>query len=237
LTSRNLLQHVLERLEDDPPVFFHDEVVRLFGPAQEGLRGLNLLTEVDPSHFAVCPHCDYRGRVTRLAAATGSASRAHLACPTCGPVKVLFDRLRRWAVNQSNLYWAIKECVQIPGLLHMGCAQRLWELGNVKWDGRCREVYVASGPEPQNNIDLIATLARSRLAVCFLPTSANLNEFQAVCRCPMLALDKVLGLDPKGLRFDTALVETHLNGIEKARPRLVKRPKKKRGESSAWPRG
>jgi hypothetical protein len=210
--SHEPFRRTLRRLDDEPPVFFADEVDRHLSPIRDRLVGLGLLRETTPATCVPCRHCG-NGHVARVEFARSSRTgrtHAYLPCPECGPVEVRPDHLKRWTVDAAALVAVLARAAGIAGTAQEVLAGRLWRVGKASWGGRPREAYFARHVHEGCRPAVQAELARRPKALVFVPTEEAARRWGDGTPNPIIALEAVLSLGTEGPEFDTSYVEARL---------------------------
>lgn len=210
--SHEPFRRTLRRLDDEPPVFFADEVERHLSPIRERLVSLGLLRETTPATSVPCRHCGH-GHVARVEFVRSSRTgrmHAYLPCPECGPVEVRPDHLKRWTVDAAALVAVLASAAGIAGAAEEVGAGRLWRAGKASWGGRPREVYFARHVQEGCRPAVLAELARRPKALVFVPTEETARRWGDGTPKLVIALEAVLSLGSDVLEFDTSYVEARL---------------------------
>jgi hypothetical protein len=223
---------MLQRLDDEPPVFFAEEAHEHLGPALERLVGLGLLRETTPATSAPCWDCGrgYVGRVEFVTSSRTGRRHAYVPCPECGAVEVPLDRLKRWAVDVPGLLAAVADAAGVRGPPAEAVAGHLWRVGKANWGQRPREVYFAWHVYEDNRPALAAEMSRRPKALLFLPTEASVRRWGGATTNLAVALESVVTFGPAALAFDLAYVESRLTDAGLTGEVKAKRPPRKRAE-------
>lgn len=210
--SHEPFRRTLRRLDDEPPVFFADEVERHLSPIRDRLVGLGLLRETTPATCVPCRHCG-NGHVARVEFVRSSRTgrtHAYLPCPECGPVEVRPDHLKRWTVDAAALVAVLASATGMQGPFEDVVAGRLWRVGKTSWGGRPREAYFARRVHEGCRPAVLAELARRPKALVFVPTEEAAGRWGDGTPNPIIALEAVLSLGTDCPEFDTSYVEARL---------------------------
>lgn len=226
---------ILQRLDNEPPLFFAEEVEEYLGNVLARLLHLGVLRETTPSGTAACRDCGYGyvGRVEFITSTRTGRPHAYIPCPECGPVEVSPDRLRRWLVDVTGLLGALAAAAGIRGPTGEVVPGRLWRIGRATWAQRSREIYFARHVHAPNRDTLVAEMSRRPKSLLFVPTEANVRNWGGATTNLVLALESVLTLGPDALTFDHSFVESRLSDAGLTGEVKTKRKPRKRGERAA----
>jgi hypothetical protein len=182
---------MLQRLDDQPPLFFAEEARKHFGPTLDRLIGLGLLRQTTPAASAPCCDCGHVGRVEFVTGRRTGRTHAYLPCTDCGAVEVPLDALKRWAVDVPALLAALADAAGVCGPLAEVATGHLWRVGKASWGGRPREVDFARHVAADNRPALVAELSRRPKAVLLLPTEASVRRWGGATTNLAIALESV----------------------------------------------
>lgn len=210
--SADPLAPVWPRLDSEPAVFFADRPEPAFTAARDRLVGLGVVRPADPARVAQCVACGGGSikRVEWIEDRTSGTRRAFIACPTCGPVPVDQDHLRRWAIDVPKLMTSVAAAVGGRGTVQEVVRGRLWFLGRIPSLGRRHSAYFARTVQRHERQAVLAALAPHPRAVLFFPTEHAVRSWETMTPNPTLALESIVTLRPDGLAVDAAAIDGRL---------------------------
>jgi hypothetical protein len=208
----NPLTPVLQRLDNDPPVFFADQACHELGESWGSLLAHGLLRDIQPSNSARCEGCGigFANRIEWMTDKQSGKAVAYMPCPECGPVRISADNLRRSAVDIPRLLAALLHAAQGRGTPEETIPGHLWHLGRVLLCRRWREAYFVRCINDRNRPAVKSALTTHAKALLFFPTEASAHRWGAATQNPVVALESVVSLGAEGISFDPVPVEAKL---------------------------
>jgi hypothetical protein len=226
---------ILQRLDNEPPLFFWDEVQGFPEGTLGRLIDIRVLREITASPTAVCWGCGggHVGHVEFIANNRTGDRHAYIPCPQCGPVEVPPEHLKRWIVDIPGFLETLSTAGEIRGPCGELVPGHLWRLGVARWGRRPREVFFARHVDDDNVLLILTELASRPKTVLLMPTEAG----SRICRRDslnlILALESVLSLGPTALALNQPFVESQLVDAGYIKTSEATRPSRKRSERAA----
>lgn len=169
------LKPVWQRLDNVQPVFYHADLEHILNGGRDRLVGLGLLKETTPSLHAQCLECGNGHLVPAVwlpNVGTGQ-EEPRLPCPTCGPVPISADCLRRWLVDVPTLLARLSTVACIRQAHAEIVPNHLWYLGTATWCGRSRQVFFARATHAHKREAAVTAIKPNRIRVRCCSTRPN----------------------------------------------------------------
>ena len=139
----------------------------------------------------------------------GGHKRLFIQCPEALRVEVTADMCQGWEVDREGLVRAITSAMDLKGLPKAVVPDRLWRLGRMPWDGKTREVLLATRLRDDDAASVAARVPKGGRSIVLVPTHAP-DERIWPGRCPaMVELSRITTLGADALVVDgVALMES-----------------------------
>jgi len=145
MTENDVLRLLLAAADDLDREFDHTEIVGWPPGAIGRFEGMGVLRESSNGLFAPCPNC-IDGHVEPVTARSGPGgiTRLFIRCPEDLRVEVTPEMCRGWEPHPGGLARAIATALGLESAVASVLPNRLWRLGRIPWEGKTREVLLAT---------------------------------------------------------------------------------------------
>jgi hypothetical protein len=210
------LTRFLSRIDFEPCVYFHDEVIHHLAPVWGQLERHSFVRELPATGCAPCPECGQHVRHVRaVVPAAGSKTRLMIACPDCGPAVLPPDALRRWSADLDRLLVDLGRATGTAGTPAQLLPGLLWSLGVIPTVGtRSRSAYFARVRGEADAARVAEIMDHSPASVLFFASPHGIGSWRRASPRIRLALSELLTLGEFGLEFNVPFYAACLRAQE-----------------------
>lgn len=224
------LARFLGRIDFDPCVFFHDEVVGHLAPVWGQLHRAGVVRELAPVGYAPCPDCGRHVRYARgLVDERTGQTRFLIACPDCGPSELSPDALRRWTVDIDRLLAVLGDTAGTAGAPSQVIPGLLWRLGLIPTVGtRSRAAFFARVRGEADAARVAEVMDGNPAAVLFFASPHGAGSWRRPAPAVRVALSELLTIGEAGFQFNVSGFAACLRAIADDRAEARNRTRKER---------
>lgn len=170
MTSETLLKLLLVAADEAGRVFDHLDISEWPPGALADYERLGLLRPSSNGLMAPCPHCEDRHvEVVALGEGPDGQRRCYIWCPEELRVEVSPEMCRGWEVSPDGLAAAVAGGLALKGTPSVVLPNRLWRLGRIPWEGKTREVVLASRLRDSDAASVAAHVGAGGRSIVLVP--------------------------------------------------------------------
>lgn len=145
MTSEAILNLLFAAADDVGRTFDHRDLAEWPAGSLQVFLKLGLLRQSAGGLMASCPSCD-DGHVEPVAQRPGpdGQPRLYIFCPEQLRLEVSAEMCRGWEVDLDGLATLVSSAMELKGTPKPLMPNRLWRLGRIPWEGKTREVMLAT---------------------------------------------------------------------------------------------
>ncbi len=145
MTSEAILNLLFAAADDVGRTFDHRDLAEWPAGSLQVFLKLGLLRQSAGGLMASCPSCD-DGHVEPVAQRPGpdGQPRLYIYCPEQLRLEVSAEMCRGWEVDLDGLATLVSSAMELKGTPKPLMPNRLWRLGRIPWEGKTREVMLAT---------------------------------------------------------------------------------------------
>lgn len=209
MTSETILNLLFAAADDVGRTFDHRDLAEWPAGSLEVFLHLGLLRQSAGGLMASCPSCD-DGHVEPVAQRPGpdGQPRLYIYCPEQLRLEVSAEMCRGWAVDLDGLATLVSSAMELKGTPKPLMPNRLWRLGRIPWEGKTREVMLATRLADPDGNSVAAHVGSGGRTVVFVPRLVP-DDRVWLGRVPaVVALERIAELEGDRFAIDgVALLE------------------------------
>lgn len=210
MTSEAILNLLFAAADDVGRMFDHRDLAEWPAGSLQLFLKLGILRQSAGGLMASCPSCD-DGHVELVAQRPGpdGQPRLYIYCPEQLRLEVSAEMCRSWQVDLDGLASLVSSTMELKGTPKALMPNRLWRLGRIPWEGKTREVVLATRLAEPDGASVAPHIGAGGRTIVLVPRLVP-DDRVWLGRVPaVVALERIAELDGDRFMIDgVALLET-----------------------------